>query len=63
MSKLAVEHPEPLLRANGLAASLTFIDFFDTNTQRTAAATAANICRCALVLMARIARHKLLEIF
>lgn len=45
MRKLAVENPEPLLRSNGLAAVLTFIDFFDTNTQRTAAATAANICR------------------
>eukprot|EP00281_Chroomonas_sp_CCMP1168_P032532 CAMPEP_0206242120 /NCGR_PEP_ID=MMETSP0047_2-20121206/16880_1 /ASSEMBLY_ACC=CAM_ASM_000192 /TAXON_ID=195065 /ORGANISM="Chroomonas mesostigmatica_cf, Strain CCMP1168" /LENGTH=637 /DNA_ID=CAMNT_0053667103 /DNA_START=66 /DNA_END=1975 /DNA_ORIENTATION=- len=45
MHKLAVEHPEPLLRSNGLAAVLTFIDFFDTNTQRTAAQTAANICR------------------
>ena len=45
MHKLSVDHPEPLLRSNGLAATLTFIDFFDTNTQRTAAATAANICR------------------
>lgn len=47
MNRLAVDHPEPLLRSNGLAATLTFIDFFDTNTQRTAAATAANICRGA----------------
>lgn len=45
MHKLSVEHPEPLVRANGLSAALTFIDFFDINTQRTAAATAANICR------------------
>ncbi|KAJ1486129.1 armadillo-type protein [Baffinella frigidus] len=45
MHKLSTEHPEPLLRANGLAAALSFIDFFDINTQRTAAATAANMCR------------------
>ena len=45
MHKLSVEHPEPLLRASGLSAVLTFIDFFDMNTQRTAIATAANICR------------------
>ena len=29
MHKLSVEHPEPLLRSNGLSAVLTFIDFFD----------------------------------
>ena len=46
MHKLSVEHPEPILRANGLAAVLTFIDFFDLTTQRTAIATAANLCRC-----------------
>jgi E3 ubiquitin-protein ligase TRIP12 len=45
MHKLSTEHPEPLLRANGLSAALGFIDFFDMNTQRTAAATAANMCR------------------
>jgi len=45
MHKLSVEHPEPLLRSNGLSAVLTFIDFFDMNTQRTAIATAANMCR------------------
>lgn len=45
MHKLSVEHPEQLLRASGLSAVLTFIDFFDMNTQRTAIATAANICR------------------
>ena len=45
MHKLSVEHPEPLLRSSGLSAVLTFIDFFDMNTQRTAIATAANMCR------------------
>ena len=45
LHKLSTEHPEPLLRANGLSAALSFIDFFDINTQRTAAATAANMCR------------------
>jgi len=45
MHKLSVEHPEPLLRASGVSAVLTFIDFFDINTQRTAIATAANMCR------------------
>ena len=44
MHKLSVEHPEPLLRSSGLSAVLTFIDFFDMNTQRTAIATAANMC-------------------
>mmetsp|Transcript_36383 Transcript_36383/g.82056 ORF Transcript_36383/g.82056 Transcript_36383/m.82056 type:complete len:1588 (-) Transcript_36383:29-4792(-) len=43
--KLSVEHPEPIMKANGLSAVLTFIDFFDINTQRTAVMTAANICR------------------
>jgi hypothetical protein len=45
MHKLSIEHPEPLLRASGVSAVLTFIDFFDINTQRTAIATAANMCR------------------
>jgi E3 ubiquitin-protein ligase TRIP12 len=45
MFKLSAEHPDILQRHGGLAASLMFIDFFDLNTQRTAAATAANICR------------------
>uniref|UniRef100_A0A7S4P489 HECT-type E3 ubiquitin transferase n=1 Tax=Guillardia theta TaxID=55529 RepID=A0A7S4P489_GUITH len=43
--KLSIEHPEPIMKANGLSAVLTFIDFFDINTQRTAVMTAANICR------------------
>jgi E3 ubiquitin-protein ligase TRIP12 len=45
MHKLSAEHPDVLQREGGLAASLMYIDFFDLNTQRTAAATAANICR------------------
>ncbi len=48
MHKLSAEHPDVLQREGGLAASLMYIDFFDLNTQRTAAATAANICRNVL---------------
>ena len=45
MYKLSAEHGDVLQREGGLAATLLYIDFFDLNTQRTAAATAANMCR------------------
>ena len=40
MYKLSAEHGDVLQREGGLAATLLYIDFFDLNTQRTAAATA-----------------------
>jgi E3 ubiquitin-protein ligase TRIP12 len=45
LHKLSLEHSDVLQREGGLAATLLYIDFFDINTQRTAAATAANMCR------------------
>lgn len=40
-----MEHPTSILRAGGLTAVLTYLDFFPTGVQRVAVATAANICR------------------
>ena len=49
---LAVPLPQAFLRASqsvlrqgGLLAVLSFLDFFQTSVQRTAVATAANMCR------------------
>jgi len=46
LEKLSREFPGPVLRAGGLLAVLSYIDFFSTGVQRTAASTAANLCRC-----------------
>jgi len=45
LEKLSADHPQPIVRAGGFAAVLSFIDFFSTGVQRSAAATAANLCR------------------
>eukprot|EP00871_Galdieria_phlegrea_P000982 jgi/Galph1/1885/GphlegSOOS_G582.1 len=45
LDKISREFPGPVLRAGGLMAVLTYIDFFSTGVQRTAASTAANLCR------------------
>lgn len=45
LEKLSHDHAVSLLRAGGLVAVLSYIDFFQTGVQRVAAATAANICR------------------
>ena len=45
LEKLSKEHPAPCLRAGGLMAVLSYLDFFSTGVQRVAMSTAANICR------------------
>jgi E3 ubiquitin-protein ligase TRIP12 len=45
LDKLSREHSVVVLRAGGLSASLSFIDFFASPVQRTCAAIAANACR------------------
>jgi len=40
-----VEHPTAVLRAGGLMATLSFLDFFSIGVKRSAINTAANICR------------------
>lgn len=45
LDKLSVEHPTPILRAGGLLAVLSFLDFFSIGVKRSAVNTAANICR------------------
>lgn len=43
LEKLSVEHPASVLRAGGLMAVLTYLDFFPTGVQRVAVTTAANV--------------------
>ncbi|KAG2450258.1 hypothetical protein HYH02_004769 [Chlamydomonas schloesseri] len=50
LEKLSHEHSPSLLQDGGLLAVLSYLDFFPTGVQRTATATAANICR-SLTLM------------
>ena len=45
LEKLSHDHPGPILRAGGLVAVLSFLDFFATGVQRSAVTTAANVCR------------------
>ncbi|GIM11450.1 hypothetical protein Vretimale_14948 [Volvox reticuliferus] len=45
LEKLSHEHATALLQNGGLLAVLSYLDFFPTGVQRTATATAANICR------------------
>lgn len=45
LEKLSVDFPQPIVRAGGFAAALSFIDFFSTGVQRVAAVTACNMCR------------------
>jgi E3 ubiquitin-protein ligase TRIP12 len=45
LEKLSVDFPQPIVRAGGFAAALSFIDFFSTGVQRMAAVTACNMCR------------------
>lgn len=45
LEKISVEFPASIVREGGLTACLTFLDFFEKNTQRTAVTTAANCCR------------------
>lgn len=45
LEKISVEFPASIVREGGLTASLTYLDFFATSTQRTAVTTAANCCR------------------
>eukprot|EP00897_Mesotaenium_endlicherianum_P009531 jgi/Mesen1/8606/ME000050S08019 len=45
LEKISHEHPGPCLRAGGLMAVLSYLDFFSTGVQRVALSTAANICR------------------
>eukprot|EP00170_Pyropia_yezoensis_P003822 contig_15974_g3833 len=67
LEKLSADHPQPIVRAGGFAAVLSFIDFFSTGVQRSAAATAANLCRSPpsdsfdLVVAARPALMALLD--
>ncbi|EGC32277.1 hypothetical protein DICPUDRAFT_57189 [Dictyostelium purpureum] len=45
LEKISQEQPTVVLRAGGLMATLSFIDFFSTGVQRMAITTASNICR------------------
>lgn len=45
LEKISVEFPASIVREGGLTACLTYLDFFEKNTQRTAVTTAANCCR------------------
>eukprot|EP01103_Thecamoeba_quadrilineata_P015346 TRINITY_DN481_c1_g1_i1.p1 TRINITY_DN481_c1_g1~~TRINITY_DN481_c1_g1_i1.p1 ORF type:complete len:1638 (-),score=371.48 TRINITY_DN481_c1_g1_i1:6-4919(-) len=45
LEKLSVEHPASVLRAGGLEAVLSYLDFFSSGVKRAAVTTAANICR------------------
>ena len=45
LEKISVEFPSAIVRAGGLSACLSFLDFFPTSTQRTAVTTAANCCK------------------
>lgn len=45
LEKISYEHSLPILKAGGLMACITFLDFFQTGTQRIAITTAANACR------------------
>ena len=45
LEKISVEFPAAVVRAGGLTACLTYLDFFNTSVQRTAVTTAANCCR------------------
>ncbi|KAI8471467.1 MAG: armadillo-type protein, partial [Monoraphidium minutum] len=44
LDKLSNEHPAALLQQGGLAAVLSYLDFFPTGVQRVAVATAAKMC-------------------
>jgi len=45
LEKISLEQPTAVLRAGGLMAVLSYLDFFSTGVQRMAVSTAANICR------------------
>ncbi|KAF2279136.1 uncharacterized protein EI97DRAFT_228258 [Westerdykella ornata] len=45
LEKISVEFPASIVREGGLSASLSYLEFFHTSTQRTAVTTAANCCR------------------
>ncbi|XP_057827496.2 E3 ubiquitin-protein ligase UPL3 isoform X1 [Cryptomeria japonica] len=45
LEKISHEHPAACLRAGGLMAVLSYLDFFSTGVQRVALSTAANICK------------------
>eukprot|EP00735_Rhodelphis_limneticus_P000374 TRINITY_DN1060_c0_g1::TRINITY_DN1060_c0_g1_i1::g.30034::m.30034 TRINITY_DN1060_c0_g1::TRINITY_DN1060_c0_g1_i1::g.30034 ORF type:complete len:1894 (+),score=487.47,sp/Q6WWW4/UPL3_ARATH/36.71/3e-119,sp/Q6WWW4/UPL3_ARATH/32.33/2e-102,HECT/PF00632.20/1.8e-75,HEAT_2/PF13646.1/4.1e+02,HEAT_2/PF13646.1/0.12,HEAT_2/PF13646.1/6.4,HEAT_2/PF13646.1/1.9e+03,Neurochondrin/PF05536.6/1.9e+03,Neurochondrin/PF05536.6/4.9e-06,Arm/PF00514.18/1.2e+02,Arm/PF00514.18/22,Arm/PF00514.18/1.1e+03,Arm/PF00514.18/8.5e+02, len=45
LEKIAADYPQPVLRAGGLMACLSFIDFFATGVQRVSVSLAAKICR------------------
>lgn len=45
LEKISTEYPSAIVREGGLTACLSYLDFFATSTQRTAATTAANCCR------------------
>jgi E3 ubiquitin-protein ligase TRIP12 len=45
MEKISEEYPSSIVRDNGLAALLNYLDFFSIAVQRTALQAAANCCR------------------
>ncbi|CAN6659334.1 ubiquitin fusion degradation protein 4 [Trichomonascus vanleenenianus] len=45
LERISRDYPEPIVRADGLSACLTYLDFFSTHVQRTALSAAANCCR------------------
>eukprot|EP01102_Stenamoeba_stenopodia_P007284 TRINITY_DN2037_c0_g1_i2.p1 TRINITY_DN2037_c0_g1~~TRINITY_DN2037_c0_g1_i2.p1 ORF type:complete len:1571 (-),score=283.93 TRINITY_DN2037_c0_g1_i2:330-5042(-) len=45
LDKVSAEHPIAVLRAGGLMATLSFLDFFSIGVKRSAINTAANVCR------------------
>lgn len=45
LEKISKEYPTSIVRDGGMAACLTYLDFFSTNVQRTAVNTAANCAK------------------
>ncbi|KAK4101581.1 hypothetical protein N658DRAFT_425145 [Parathielavia hyrcaniae] len=45
LEKISVEYPSSIVRAGGLTACLSYLEFFATSTQRVAVTTAANCCQ------------------
>ncbi|KAK4128116.1 hypothetical protein N657DRAFT_675945 [Parathielavia appendiculata] len=45
LEKISIEYPSSIVRAGGLTACLSYLEFFATSTQRVAVTTAANCCQ------------------
>lgn len=45
LEKISFEHPSSIISNGGLMACLSYLEFFQTNTQRICVATVANVCK------------------